>query len=154
MYDFYPIYFPTTDLETFYKNFNKTKFENITLLKLLNLRKMAKPLNCFYKNREDIIKQKRYFKILNSIRSNPKRFNINSEAEKFLLLMFAVDPSFEAVKIYEQYNDIKKIKNEIVKTFGVYDKNLISIEKFYIKNFLSETKKSQIQSEIDKRIYK
>jgi len=38
--------------------------------------------------------------------------------------------------------------------FGVYDINLIKIEKMVIKNFLSETKRNQIYEEIDKRAFK
>ena len=40
------------------------------------------------------------------------------------------------------------------KYLGIYDQNLILIEKHFIKSFLSENKQNEINEEIENRIYK
>lgn len=145
----------TLDVDTFYKNLNNTKFNNINTEIILNLINNSKILNKFYNNENiKMHKSQRYIKIMNAINCDFKRLNLNSQAEKYLLFMFSVDPNFEAFKIFNEYNTTKEIKQALSKYFGIYDAKLISIEKLFIKNFLSEKKKNEINEEIEKRIFK
>lgn len=139
------------DLNSFYNSFHELKIENIDYSKIDEIKQSSKELNYFYESKStDLFKSNRYIKILNKIKTNP----IGNPTEKLLMLMFAVDPSFEAIKIYNEHNKINEIRFAIEKHFGVYDPNLIKIEKWYIKNILDEESKISLEEEIDKRVYK
>ena len=147
--------FATLDVETFYKNLKDTRFNNINVGIILKLVSNSRGLNAYFNNENlKVHKSQRYVKVMNKIRSDFKSFNISSDAEKYLLFMFAVDPNFEAAKIYGQYNTVSEIRTKMYKKFGIYDRTLITIEKFFIKNFLSDKKRNEINDDITKRIYK
>ena len=76
------------------------------------------------------------------------------EEEKFILFMFSVDPTFEAIKIYGECNHINQLKQKMISFFGLYDSKLITIERNFIKNFFSEKEKEIINDEIEKRVFK
>ena len=115
----------------------------------------ALELNKFYNNEfDDLCRFEKYVKIMNKIKTNPKHYNVESLAERYILFMFSVDPTFEAVKIYGECNKINEVKKKSNQFFGLYDKRLISLEKFFIKNFLSSEMKKRIDEEINERVYK
>ena len=68
--------------------------------------------------------------------------------------MYSVDPNFEATIIYGVENNTKSIKEKLTQKFGIYDPNLIKIEKFVITNFLNQKQKDEINEEIENRIFK
>lgn len=90
---------------------------------------------------------------MNKIKKLQKCNSIN-DTEKYILFMFSIDPNFEAIKILGQYNKLSEIKLAMILNFGIYDKNLFTIEKFYIKHFFSEKEKEDINNEIQKRAFK
>lgn len=156
----YPYHFEyqksyTVDINSFYKNLNGTSFRGLNKEKLIELLNISKTLNAFYKNNNiPINRVGRYVKIMNRIKTNPKGYSISNEAEKYLLFMFSVDPSFEAAKIHGECNKIEETKQKMERYFGIYDRKLIILENFFIKHFLSEKKRNEINDEIEKRVFK
>lgn len=143
------------DIDSFYKNLKGTSFRGLTSKKLLELKAISNQLNAFYKNNNiPYDKVSRYVKIMNRIKTNPKGYGVSSEAEKFLLFMFSVDPTFEAAKIHGECNKIEETKEKMQNYFGIYDRRLIILENYFIKYFLSEEKRNEIQEEIEKRAFK
>ena len=141
-----------SDLDSFYSNLNDTNFIKINVDKLNQLKQDSKELNKFYNNPyTHYLKKLRYIKTMNRIKTNQE---LTEQAEKFILFMFSVDPEFEAFKIYSECNTTDEIKIKLIKKFDIVDKNLIKIEKFFIKNFLSEKKKKEIEKEIKERVFK
>ncbi len=144
-----------TDIDSFYKNLNGANFKGINKEKLTQLLNISKTLNAFYNNENIHFNRiSRYVKLMNRIKTNPKGYGISSEAEKFILFMFSVDPNFEAAKIFGECNKTEEIKEKMSIFFGIYDRRLIILENYFIKNFLSEKKRNEIQEEIQKRVFK
>jgi len=152
-------------MQTFY-NIDKVSFKDINEEKLLSIKNKAKKINKLYLF-EGFRKEKadRYLRIMEMINCNYKRINSNdnninahyvttSMAEKLLLFMFSVDPNFEAAIIYSSEDRTIDTKAKLKEKFGVYDINLIKIEKLVIRKFLSEKKRNQINEEIERRAFK
>lgn len=136
----------------FYKNFSATKFNTLNDNKILKLKGIAPNLL----EEEAITNSKlvNYIKKMRRLNKTPLKYNVNTDAEKYILFMLSIDPTFEAIKIYEETNHINEIKLKMTNFFGVYDSKLIKIEKEFIKLFLSEKEKEQINEEIEKRVFK
>lgn len=136
----------------FYRNFEELNFEFIDNKKILNLKNLASNLL----EEENITNSKfvNYIKKMKRLNNNPEKYNINTEEEKFILFMFSADPTFEAIKIYGECNHINQTKQKMISFFGIYDSRLITIERNFIKTFLSEKEKEIINDEIEKRVYK
>ena len=98
--------------------------------------------------------QKKYIKTARHIGRNPEIYGVNGYEQIYFLFMFSVDPTFEALKIYAESNKIDEIKIKFFNRFGLFDKNLVLLEKFYIKNFALKKQKQEISEEITKRIFK
>lgn len=144
-----------TDMDSFYKYLNECNFSEITLKKLMALIYNSKKLNKFYTDTQsELTITEKYIKVMNTVKTNPKTYGAETQAERYLLFMFAVDPTFEAAIIHASLNKTDEIKEEMFNKFGVYDSKLIMLEKYYIKRFLSEKKKENICEEINRRIYK
>lgn len=152
--------------EKFYEN-TVTDFNDIDFKNLIQIIRKAKKLNNFFRNNNmpnmNIIR--RYAKIMELIYNNQNKDNnninnfskyarTNSVSEKLLLYMLSIDPNFEALIIFESCNTTKEIKKNIELKFGVYDPNLIKIEKHYLKRFAGNIKKEQMNEEIEKRVFK
>lgn len=141
---------------------NKVNFNNITEEKLNEIMERAKKFNKLFKRKEfRDIKSARYLKLMELINSGYREGNpIKSEyattslAEKYLLFMFTVDPEFDAAIIYASEDRIKDIKEQMIDKFGVFDQNLVKIEKYVINKLLTEEKRNEINEEIDRRIFK
>ena len=123
----------------FYENFEKLTFENTNDKKILNLKNLAPNLL----EEENITKSKfvNYIKKMKRLNNNTEKYNINTEEEKFILFMFSVDPTFEAIKIYGECNHINQLKQKMISFFGLYDSKLITIEKNLLKTFFLKKKK-------------
>lgn len=136
----------------FYKNFNKTNFNTLDDRKILELKGIAPTLL----EEEAITDSKlaNYIKKMRRLNKNPLKYNINNDAEKYILFMLSVDPTFEAIKIYGETNHINETKTKMCNFFGAYDSKLIKIEKEFIKLFLTQKEKDQINEEIEKRVFK
>lgn len=136
----------------FYKNFNKAKFNKLDENKILELKAIAPNLL----EEEAITDSKlvNYVKKMRRLNKKTENYNINNDAEKYILFMFSVDPNFEAIKIYGETNHITETKRKMCNFFGAYDSKLIKIEKEFIKLFLSEKEKQEINEEIEKRVFK
>lgn len=131
-----------TDLNSFYKNLNNTDFEEVDVLELLDIKERAKKLNEFFTNKiSDCLKFRRYIKILNTIKTNPK-YKCQSKAGYYYMLMFAIDPNLEIAKIHIKNKDLIKSKLEIKQNFGLYDPYILKVEKEYIKR-MSKSKENQ-----------
>lgn len=143
------------DLNSFYKNLNGTSFKGININKLRELQMNSKNLLKLLKNPQlPSSKIGRYIKIMNSIKTNPKGFGITNDAEKYIFFMFCIDPTYEAAKISGECNKIEEIKQKMISHFGLFDRKLIIIENFFIKNFLTEKKRNEIKEEIENRVFK
>ena len=123
------------DFTDFYNGIDKTldnNFSSIENDKLEELKEISSELNIFFNNKYlELIKPGRYIKIMNRIRTNPKMFKATTKEEQYLLFMLSVDPNLEAIIIYNKFNTSKQIKANFEKVFGIYDKNLVKIEKCY-----------------------
>jgi len=141
------------DFNSFYKNFKDADFREITGRKLIELKCFSKQFNNYWRNNlEEDIRYK-YITIMNKIKTAPFKYRATNEAEKFILFMYSVDPTFELFKIWGEYNTLEEIKENVLNKIGIYDKNLYLIEKLFIKNFLSADKQKEIYEEINDRIY-
>jgi len=151
----------TNNLKAFYNNLDLNK-EDISLDKLNSIKERAIQFNNLYnsiyfkRNRAE-----RYIRIMELINSNcsnkyiiNSKFYTSSNTEKLILFMYSVDPNFEATIIYGVENNTKSIREKITQKFGIYDPNLIKIEKFVITNFLNQKQKDEINEEIENRIFK
>ena len=127
----------------FYKNFSKTKFNTLDDRKILELKSIAPNLL-----EEEAVTNSNLVNYVKKMR------RLNKRPEKYILFMFSVDPTFEALKIYGETNHITEAKRKMCNFFGVYDSKLIKIEKEFIKLFLSEKEKQEINEEIEKRVFK
>jgi len=136
----------------FYTNFNKTKFNILNDKKILELKQIAPNLL----EEEAITNSKlvNYVKKMRRLNRNPLKYNVNNNAEKYILFMLSVDPTFEALKIHGETNHINDTKRKMTSFFGAYDSKLIKIEKEFIKLFLSQKEKEEINEEIEKRVFK
>ena len=138
-------------LNAFYKSINGGNFKGIDTEKLNELQELAKVYrNSFYNNQRN----SEYIETMNRIKCRSIVNISNPKAENTILFIFSVDPTFEAIKIYGECNHIKQIKEKMIKYFGIYDKNLIIIEKAFIKRFLSKIEINGLEEEIEKRVYK
>lgn len=148
-------------IKSFY-NVDNVSFKNIDSEKLYDIIRRSNPINRMFLNKDfKACKSERYLKIMELIYTNYREGNpvkneyaTTSHAEKFLLFMFSIDPNFEAAIIYGSEDRTFNAKKQIEEKFGVYDINLIKIEKLVIKKILSEAKRNQIYEEIDKRAFK
>lgn len=130
----------------FYKDIDNINFDDLNKDKIIEL----------YNMKDSLLEKMSNYKIINYINKIKKleKSNIFNNTEKFILFMFSVDPNFEAIKILGEYNKLNEIKLAMILNFGIYDKNLFTIEKFYIKHFFSEKEKEDINNEIEKRAFK
>lgn len=143
------------DINSFYENLSSTSFKGLDPKRILILKAFSKQLNEFYNNKDiRLNKVGRYVKIMNRVKSNPKGYGITSDAEKYLLFMFSVDPNFEAAKIHGECDRINEAKEKMKMYFGLYDRKLIILENYFIKHFLSEEKRNEINKEIERRAFK
>lgn len=143
------------DLTSFYNSFHDLNVNGINDDKINDIKQNSKELNYFYEGSfTGLTKGLRYIKVINKIKTNPKKYNLTNSTEKLLMLMFAVDPNFEAIKIHNEYNTVNDSRVAMENYFGLYDKNLIKIEIWYIKNILDEESKILLEEEINKRVYK
>lgn len=148
-------------LNSFY-NSAKVNFNNIDENKLNEIIIRAKEFNKMFKNKNfRYLKSDRYLRLMEIINSNYRennpvknKFATTSLSEKFLLFMFSVDPEFDAAIIYGSEDRIKNIKEKMLEKFGVFDENLVRIEKYAIKKLLSKEKQNEINEEIDRRAFK
>lgn len=143
-------------IDYFYKDLNVDNLNSIENDRISILRNSGLVLyEKVFKN-ENICLPKfiKYTKIMNKLNSTPKEYNILNKEEMYLLFMFAVDPDLNAFVIHSVANRKPKLKHDMEKEFGVYDANLVRIEKFYISNFMKEDNKKVLYKKIDGMIWK
>jgi len=157
----YTYYSFNTSYNSFYKS-NKLNFSTITDEKIKYLKEQAKLINLFFDNKEAGQNRVfRYIKIMDRLNTvcgpniHPKaKFRTESQEEKFLLFIFAVDPEFEAAIIHLSENTKAAIRGKLNAYFGVYDPNLAKIELKVIKQILKNEQKKTIYDEAEKRAFK
>lgn len=137
------------DIASFYKNFNTKDFKNINASKLLELKKKSKGLNEYYTKDNFYNKKSKYIRLMNKFKTNPKGYGITNDLEKYILFMYSVDPKFKATYMYASVNKIQEVRMDMVKEFGVFDPNLVQIEKYYILNILGPKKKKEILDKVE-----
>lgn len=142
-------------INSFYSNLSKAHFTKLTAKKLLTLKYFSKELNKYFITpSNNLTKRVKYLKIMDKIKTNPKFWGIEDFAEQYILFMFSVDPNFEVAITFGECNRIYEAKNLIENRIGIFDYKLLKLEKYYIKNFMTETARKQIEEEIDKRAFK
>lgn len=146
--DRYNLFYNNVDISSFYKKFNPKEFDKISVTKLLELKKKSKTLNEHYTKDRMYNKKSKYIRLMNKFTTNPKGYGITNDLEKYLLFMFSVDPNYDLTYMYAEINNINEIKMDMIKKFGVYDPNLILIEKYYIKNILGPKSRKKIQDKV------
>ena len=147
-------------INTFYKN-SKPNYKDIDIKKILILKEKAKKLNKLFNSEQfKRTKEYRYIKIMEIIYTNYREnkpfvseFATTTVAEKFFLYMFSLDPELKAAIYHASSNTKKEIEKLMMNEFGVYDPNLVKIERIYIKYFLGSKRKEEIEEEINRRIY-
>lgn len=143
------------EMNSFYGYINITDFKSINKEKIENIKTNSKKINNYFMAKDGTSKSLKYLKIMNKIKTCPKNFNIsNDKAEVYFLFMFSIDPTFEIAKIYLSENKIQEIKKQISNKFGIYDKNLIRLEKMFIEHFLEKEEKEILDNEIVERSFK
>jgi len=160
MHDNTPYFYEAllNDMNDFYKYLSEANFNLITHKRLLQLKANSLELNKFFNNKHsNLTKAQRYVRIMNNIKRNPDKYNIdinNYCADIYFLFMFSVDPNFEVIITQQSYNRMDEIKNNLRLNFGIYDINLIRLEAFYLRRFATEKKKKQIQDKVNEKVYK
>ena len=147
--------FGTNALESFYLNLNRESLRLIENERLKELFEISKKLNNFYNH--DILKvhkSEAYYNVSKFLRYNIHNYKIYSRAEKYVVFMFAVDPTFEAIKIYSESNKVCEMKNKMISTFGMFDEKLIILEKEIIGKILSKEKKEELEEFLFKNSFK
>lgn len=149
-------------MQSFY-NESKITFRDIDSEKLTRIIENGKKINeVFKKNHFNLTKSEDYLRIMKLLNLNHRKetystnniYSNSTHAEKYLLLMFGVDPNFEAAIIYGSEDRTDIAKRKIREKLGVYDSNLIKIEKSFIKLLLDEQKRKEIYEEIENRAFK
>lgn len=151
----------TITMESFY-DVKKINFKDIDEIKLTLIMERAKKINKMFlcKSFKEY-KSERYLRIMELINCNYREgspvnngYATVSIAEKFLLFVFSVDPKFEAAIIYGSEDRVKDSRLKIEEKFGVFDINLIKIEKAIIEKLLDSKTKNEIYEEIERRAFK
>ena len=157
-------------LENFYKKLDLSTF-NITEERINELKEQSININKLFNNEKRGTKLNRYITIVEKIHCNNRTnsiynpslrtYNKNSVYyptftydEKYLLLMFSVDPNLEAAIISLSCNKVNEIKTQMVEKFGVFDLKLIRVEQHYIKYMLDSEKRKEIEEEVENRVFK
>jgi hypothetical protein len=149
-------------MQSFY-NESKINFKDIDSEQLNRIIKNGKKINeVFKKNHFNLSKCDDYLRIMKLLNFNHRNeehstnniYSNSTHAEKYLLLMFGVDPDFEAAIIYGSEDRTNIAKAKIREKIGIYDPNLLKIEKTFIKLLLDEQKRKEINDEIEKRAFK
>lgn len=137
------------NINHFYENINKklTDEINFKLEKedLDRLKENSKKLNAFYRNAEMSPIQK-YARVAEKIYTNPKQYGANSVEEILILFMFSVDPTFKALCIYNSESKVDDIRNKFKAHFGLFDNNLIKIERAFFKQYFHSKNKENNDS--------
>ena len=148
-------------MKSFY-DVNRIDVSNIDNVKLQKIIEQSKRINKMFLNNKFMKnKNERYLRIMELIHGSYREnipvnneFATTSQAEKFLLFMFSIDPNFEIAIIHASEDRINDIKIRIREKFGVYDPCLVKIEKIVIKRLLTKEKQTEIYDEIEKRAFK
>ena len=157
-------------LENFYKKLDLSTF-NITEERINELKEQSININKLFNNEKRGTKLNRYITIVEKIHCNNRTNSIYNENlrvynknsiyyptftydEKYLLLMFSVDPNLEAAIIALSCNKVNEIKSQMVEKFGVFDLKLIRVEQHYIKYMLDSKKRKEIEEEVENRVFK
>ena len=140
-------------VKRFYIN-RSVSFKDITIERIKELKDLSLVTSNILNCSKTSTKTEDYVKLMNSIRLNYRKYGRQRDAEKLILFMFTIDPTFEAAKIAGECNRTDEIKYKMINKFGLYDKNLIKIENFFIKYFLSEKSRKSINDEIERRAFK
>lgn len=149
-------------LQKFYKYLDSVNFNNISNDSLNNLKEKSIYINNLYNSKNfGESKSIRYIKIMEKILCNCIKnpavntcFTTYNKEEMFLLFLLSIDPELEASITFGSFNKITEIKYEFEKKFGIYDIGLVRLEKMYMKTFLTEEKRKEIEEEIENRSYK
>ncbi len=140
-------------VKRFYAN-RSVSFKGITVERIKELKALAPLAGNILNSNKFNTKAENYARLMNNIRLNYRKYGIQSDAEKLILFMFTIDPTFEAAKIAGECNKTDEVEFKMINKFGLYDKNLIKIENFFIKNFLSKKYEKSINDEIERRAFK
>ena len=148
-------------IKSFY-DVDKINISNIDDAKLQKIIEQSKNINKLFLSKQFKENQReRYLRIMELIHGNYREnipvnngFATTSQAEKFLLYMFSIDPNFEIAIIHASEDRTNDIKVKIRQKFGVYDPYLIRIEKAVIKRLLTKEQQNKIYEEIEKRAFK
>ena len=149
-------------LEKFYKDFDNANFNSITKEQLEKLKEKSIYVNRLYNKKQfGENKSVKYIKILEKIlcshRTNPavdSPFTTTTKEEMYLLFLLSIDSDLEAAKIFGSFNKILEIKYEMEKKLGIFDIGLVRLEKIYMKTFLTDEKRKEIEEEIENRSFK
>lgn len=142
-------------LASFYKYLSGTNFRSINEEKIKELYDEANELAKIFSNKAYFFtRTAKLVKIINKIKTRPNKKDCDMKAESAILFILLVDPTFEATKIYGECNNTTEIKDKMTNYFGYFDKNLVKLEKMYIKKFLSKEQKIEIDEEIEERVFK
>lgn len=145
----------SVSIDSFYKHIHDLKINEISVERIEEFKITSQILNKEYNNSySDRPKNVRYSRVMDKIKTTPKTYNLNNSTEKLLFFMFSVDPELEAILMYEETNNTTQIRQKMENYFGVYDKNLIKIEKWYIKNLLDKDARISFEEETERRVYK
>lgn len=158
-------------LQNFYKKLDLTSF-NVTPERIEQLKEQSININKLFNNEKKGTKLNRYITIVEKIHCNNRTNSIYNEnlrnynkncafyyptftyEEKYLLLMFSVDPNLEAAIIALSCNKVDEIRSQMVEKIGVFDLKLIRVEQHYIKYLLDSEKRKEIEEEVENRVFK
>lgn len=158
------------DIKEFYKNLTLVNFNDITKERIEELKnsEVCETLKSYIYGDSIKITEKtilsrdadinsdrltKYLKVINILRVNPNT-GTNNYLEKYILFVLIFDPNLDALVIHSSYDKINQIKNEMKKRFGVYDSNLVKIERKILHKLLNKSEIDKLNEKIDSIVYK
>ena len=67
--------------------------------------------------------------------TSARLFGLNNDDEILYVYVLIVDPNLEYLKIYESSNKVHELKKRTIKFLGIFDPNLLGLEKIFNKRF-------------------
>lgn len=135
----------------FYGNIDNVNFNKISNERLIELQEIAENMRLIQESQKHIDRLTNYFNTMACLRLGYKKTGYSWE-EKYLILILTIDPDLDAFVISEALNQEYKIERAMRKEMGFYDKNLIKIEKKYVKAFSSKEEKINLEDRAYQKI--
>jgi len=127
-------HFNKENLIKFYQTLNFTNFQTINEERKIELDKIALKHRYYFHDQTVSFKSRFNFLCQKLVASAP-RFDLNNGDEKVYFLINILDHDLDVLKLYENSNTVLELQKNMIMYFGIYDRNLIALERKYNEYF-------------------